>query len=65
MNIRIMASILQVEQELEQVESALKRKQEWRSARKISSARASLAQALRDEQEILTSLYIRYQQTTA
>jgi hypothetical protein len=65
MNIRIVASILQVEQELEQVESVLRRKQEWRSARKISSARASLARALTDEQEILTSLYTRYQRTPA
>lgn len=65
MNVRVVAAMLQVSEELEQVESALRRRQEWRSARKISEIRATLTEALTNEQEILSSIYARYQQTAA
>ena len=65
MNVRVVASMLRAEQELEQLERALRRRQEWRSARRISDVRAALTRALKDEQEALDMLYARYQQTTA
>lgn len=65
MNIRVVAAMLSAEQELEEVERSLKRRQEWRSARKISDVRAALARALTREQESLSTRYADYQRKLA
>lgn len=65
MNVRIVAAMLSAEQELEAIERALKRRQDWRSARKISGVRALLARVLAGEQEGLNTRYGDYQRKLA
>ena len=65
MNVRIVAAMLSAEQELDAIERALKRRQDWRSARKISGVRALLARVLAGEQEGLNTRYADYQRKLA
>lgn len=61
MNIRIVAALLFAGKELEELERTLKRKRDWRTARRIAHVRSLLVQVLDGEQESLQALYAEYQ----
>lgn len=62
MNIRLIAALLLADAELQKVERVLKRRNEWRTARKIGSIRSTLAYALVDEQQSLSALVAKFQE---
>lgn len=61
MNVRVVAAFLFADKELEEIERAMKRKQDWRSARKITNLRAHLAQAMEHQQESLQTVFAEFQ----
>lgn len=61
MNVRIVATFLFADKELEEIERAMKRKQDWRSARKITNLRTHLTQAMEHQQESLQTMFAEFQ----
>lgn len=61
MNVRIVAALLLADKELEELERAMKRNHDRRSARKIANLRTHLAHAMEHEQETLQAMFAEFQ----
>lgn len=64
MNVYLIAALLLADTELQEVERVLKRRNDWRTARKIGNVRSTLADALAKEQEGVGVMVAEFQKVS-